>query len=82
MNSGFGEFVVTGQAILPPLMWLGTGSVEVFALVFLSMIILCCIAFAGSTIPDGLEEVGQRKEPEKPGRTTQSLSERRAGHDG
>lgn len=59
MNPYWNDFIVTGQVVLPPLMWLGTGSTEVFIVVFLCMIVFGTIAMAANTIPDGLEDINQ-----------------------
>lgn len=48
MKTNFKDFVVTGQVVLPPLMWLGTGSVEVFAVSFLVMFIIGITTLAGA----------------------------------
>lgn len=49
MGTRFKDFVVTGQVVMPPLMWLGTGSVEVFAVTFVLMFIVSITTLAGAS---------------------------------
>lgn len=48
MNSGLMDLVLSGQSVLPPLLWVGTGSIEVFAVASLISISLAFLALSAS----------------------------------
>lgn len=54
MIASANDFVLSGQAVTPTLLWIGTGSVEVFAVASLiTMTLILLTLTAGESLPEG-----------------------------